>query len=593
MAKQARPEFNTYRRNQIFNDLGVFGWNDVSLYVMTCFLSGTTPCIIGAAGAGKTMAFNRLARSLGMKSQLWDTSKVTEEILSGMPDIEALKQGKVKFIQDETTNAVWDKHIGLFDEATRCNPQIQNTLLELLRNKTFNGQQTQMLLSIMTANDLSYSGTEPLDAAFAARIGLVFDVPEMHDMPAELRLKIIKNMERSDALMLGHWDPSRKAASDYDDFSEHTDAVQKYFKDAATMYGSIEATYGEMLAEYVDKVIQTLHIKAGRGASGGKGLPGATLDGRRAGMIYRNLIAGIAIESMEYKLSTKDIQRVVEDIWLHSLPYKLTGEKIEVAALKEAHSMAVDILEERALIQYFIMTEKNPIKQTMLAIRLRDQDPMALFDQIDKMYVDAYEEDKNDSEEVKKRKEKLRISAALISLCNVDFRDKMFGPLMDKEEYSEFTKKVEERHALIFQRAFSSIDPHLKRVRAATAPRENQTQEDFDNEKQIQQHIDMRFREVIIKKLGITEQEVIDLVEKLNSGTKKEKDEAGKKLRENSVIWFHACLLFSVVTSGQLLKGHFNRMASLFDECLQQVHDAHEIIHADYDELRRQYGLLD
>ena len=81
-------------RDGILRDLSVIGWEKISLFVMTSFLSGGTPALLGFHGSGKTMGFTRIARSLGLSYQLYDCSKLTEEILTGMYDIEQIKQGK-------------------------------------------------------------------------------------------------------------------------------------------------------------------------------------------------------------------------------------------------------------------------------------------------------------------------------------------------------------------------------------------------------------------------------------------------------------------------------------------------------------------
>ena len=87
--------------------------------------------LIGRHGTGKT----RLARalSLGYGAHgfvFYDATKDDLVSIAGIPDPEALRNGRLRFVPHE--RAIWDKSTVVVDEITRAGKESQNLWLEIL-----------------------------------------------------------------------------------------------------------------------------------------------------------------------------------------------------------------------------------------------------------------------------------------------------------------------------------------------------------------------------------------------------------------------------------------------------------------------------
>jgi MoxR-like ATPase len=136
--------------------------------------------LIGRHGTGKT----RLARalSLGYGAHgfvFYDATKDDLVSIAGIPDPEALRAGRLRFVPHE--RAIWDKSTVVVDEITRAGKESQNLWLEILEERTCFGLPLAYRSLVATANPESYAAAFQLDEALLDRFHAVIPVPEHQD----------------------------------------------------------------------------------------------------------------------------------------------------------------------------------------------------------------------------------------------------------------------------------------------------------------------------------------------------------------------------------------------------------------------------
>jgi hypothetical protein len=221
---------------------------------------------------------------------------------------------------------LWDKEFILVDEISRARAEMQNKWLEVIRGRQVMGIKAEKLKFVFAAmNPTSYAGAYPLDEALAGRFAFIITVPEASAMnEGEIR-SVINNMTEDDGRAFrGEKKTQRK-----------TIGLADFIEKARSGYEGISRRFGALIDNYL---VRFLQHAAGRNIK---------IDGRRMGMLKRNICAYLAVEEclgevlQENSLAQSMFYRIVK----FSMPFDAFEADIPAARIKCVHDMTCDSLE--------------------------------------------------------------------------------------------------------------------------------------------------------------------------------------------------------------------------------------------------------
>ncbi|MBM4396839.1 MAG: MoxR family ATPase [Deltaproteobacteria bacterium] len=313
--------------------LGVFGHDAIEDAVLAALALGDPLLLIGAQGSAKTWLAQQLAAAMGMRFWAYDASKAMFEDVIGFPDPRTLQDGRVEYLATPLT--LWGKQFVLVDELSRATAGMQNKWLEVIRSRRVMGMPLPDLKIVIAAmNPPGMVGTSALDEALAGRFTFVLDVPELRQMSPEDRVAVIENRTADDAVALAPA-PSTGAAGEGGP-SGLADAVRR------TRAGmpAAEKAVGAAATTYADRVASYLESRE------------VFLDGRRAGMIRRAVVALVAANRALGRLPRRATARGVPlDLLRHALdvtlPFRAVGRPVSRMTVDGAHAHAAAAIEGR------------------------------------------------------------------------------------------------------------------------------------------------------------------------------------------------------------------------------------------------------
>jgi MoxR-like ATPase len=194
--------------------LGIAGFEKIEPPIVIAWALGWPLRLIGRPGTAKT----RLADLLSVAEngeqyyRRLDCPKENIVTMAGLPDIEAMKQGKFSFVH-KTDNGVsgfvWDKRNITLNELTRMSAESANLLYELFSEGTFFGQPLPIQRKYGKAANVNYSvistenpegiGVRKMDPALFERFYMAVNVPDgQRVLGKEQRRSIVaSNLERA------------------------------------------------------------------------------------------------------------------------------------------------------------------------------------------------------------------------------------------------------------------------------------------------------------------------------------------------------------------------------------------------------------
>jgi len=304
--------------NSIFEQIGIYGiTKPKETAILASILTGDPVLLIGAQGTAKTALVDAIGAAFAerdkrisnntkdpskniFKYHSYDSSKLNFEDLVGFPNPEAMKQGKISYIHTPVT--VWDKDLVCFDEFNRQEPARQNNIFELIRSRRLMGIPTSVKWVINCMNPFGMAGTEALDEALVDRHQWFIFISRFNDLEELTKVKIVSHMGPNDGVGLRKW---TKITGTFD-VNEGTD------KDNFYKINNTLADAGDMIKNLTDKAglfYEILHKEVGKGyqqfvskffTKFSKDMESkkynVELSGRRAGMVYRALLAYRAID---------------------------------------------------------------------------------------------------------------------------------------------------------------------------------------------------------------------------------------------------------------------------------------------------------
>jgi len=327
----------------ILQQFGIYGWKeqDENL-VMASLLTGDPLLMIGNHGCAKTHVANKVAEALGRKSLVYDASKAMFEDVLGYPNVEKLKQSVVEYVPSPVT--VWDKELILIDELNRAIPELQSKWLEVIRSRKIMGFPTKVKWVWAAMNPMSYSATNALDEALIGRFALFIYPPDVLQMSEEDRIRVTTLINGDDAPSLSEWCVGAHPYTGNNGRTmskETTVAVSERMRQmlhrAAVHFNLLRkemSTLPEFLAKFADLLMRE---------SNGE----ITLDGRRLGFIYRNILANRAVELAKAEMFNVEVGSFVESaryVVQSSIPIGLNDESVKREEALHKMEVCFDLL---------------------------------------------------------------------------------------------------------------------------------------------------------------------------------------------------------------------------------------------------------
>jgi MoxR-like ATPase len=303
----------------LLEELGLYGLGALELPLLASLAGGEPLLLVGAHGAAKTALVRVVCELVGLRFHAYDASKALFEDVIGFPNPDSLGRGLVEYVP--TPLSIWDKQAVLIDELSRATPDMQNKWLEVVRARAVMGVSVEGLGNVFGAmNPPDYLGAGPLDPALVGRFAWIVRVPDVGSMREDDVLRVIRATTSEDAPLL----PRPAANGGPLALGARLNALVEATR---ARFAAVEAARAEQTARYVHEAALGL-----RGA-------GVALDGRRLGMIHRNLLLGIALLESAGALP-EDLDGPVRDVLCASLPGSASDEPVDDTALFAAHAAA-------------------------------------------------------------------------------------------------------------------------------------------------------------------------------------------------------------------------------------------------------------
>jgi MoxR-like ATPase len=322
----------------IFKQLGIYGFEEEKEdAVLASLLTGDPVLLIGKQGTAKTALATSIGSALREKSKkdspdepkkwfnyhAYDSSKINFEDLLGMPSPSALKEGKIDFVKSPMT--IWDKHLVVFDEFNRQLPERQNNIFEIIRSRSIMGLPTGTKWIINCMNPFGMAGTEILDDALVDRHQWFIYVNDFEKLSERDKDTVVQHIGHHDAVALKIW---TKTKGDFDvsevkgtynkNLAKAGTSIVHLLNNAAVHYKTLSDDVGKDWASFISRYFSTL-ISDMQNKDWQ-----IELSGRRAGMIWRALMAYRAIDlakcEQDPQRSLKDLKEMFKAVMRMTIP---------------------------------------------------------------------------------------------------------------------------------------------------------------------------------------------------------------------------------------------------------------------------------
>lgn len=334
--------------------LGIFGMEGIEPIVIAALALEQPLLLIGPHGTAKTWMLLQLARALGLAFRHYNASLLNYDDLVGYPLPDS--QGKLRFV--ETPASIWQAEVVLFDEISRCRPDMQNRLFPIIHEKRVQGLPLSHLVHRWAAmnppwvddeaddSTQAYVGSEPLDAALADRFPFVVEMPAWETMSVGDRDAIIQ----ADA---NEVDPKHAAAAR--DRVAHVRALAQ----------RVRRSWGHRIGVYVRLMSDLLPAL------------GVVPSPRRAGMQFRAIVAVHAARAVVNPKTDMSDSALVAIT--HSVPERALGRTVPARKLLLAHREAwAAAIRDRAAPEERLLAERDPVRRAIAAAQIADLNPARL-----------------------------------------------------------------------------------------------------------------------------------------------------------------------------------------------------------------------
>jgi MoxR-like ATPase len=327
-------------RAGIFDQLGVVGFSSIEAPLLAALVTDSPLLLIGPHGTAKSLLLNKIAEALDLSFRHYNASLLNFDDLVGFPLPSA--DGTLQYVK--TPAAIWGAGAVIFDEISRCRPDIQNKLFPIIHERKVQGLPLVGLQYRWAAmnppdrdeDDSGYLGSEPLDTALADRFPFVIDMPAWRTFTKEQQLEVIQSGDQS-------IDPV------------HAQRLVQAIARTKSLLALTSEALEEGMAAYVQTMFALL-LQAG-----------IALSPRRCAMLYRACLSvNAAAMAIDSKASVTDTTLLA---LRSSLPQRALGIAISEVKLLSAHKEAMRLIQLAPNDPFkAILCESDPVEKIRLAV---------------------------------------------------------------------------------------------------------------------------------------------------------------------------------------------------------------------------------
>ena len=324
----------------IFDQLGVVGFSSIEAPLLAALATDSPLLLIGPHGTAKSLLLNKIAEALDLSFRHYNASLLNFDDLVGFPLPSA--DGTLQYVK--TPAAIWGAGAVIFDEISRCRPDIQNKLFPIIHERKVQGLPLVGLQYRWAAmnppdrdeDDSGYLGSEPLDTALADRFPFVIDMPAWRTFTKEQQLEVIQSGDQS-------IDPV------------HAQRLVQAIARTKSLLALTSEALEEGMAAYVQTMFALL-LQAG-----------IALSPRRCAMLYRACLSvNAAAMAIDSKASVTDTTLLA---LRSSLPQRALGIAISEVKLLSAHKEAMRLIQLAPNDPFkAILCESDPVEKIRLAV---------------------------------------------------------------------------------------------------------------------------------------------------------------------------------------------------------------------------------
>ncbi len=320
--------------------LGIFGLDGLAPVIVAALATEEPLLLIGPHGTGKTLLLTRVAEALGLVFRHYNASLVNFDDLVGFPL--PGPGGSLDYAQTPAT--IWGAEAVIFDEISRCRPDIQNKLFPIVHERRVQGLLLDSLQYRWAAmnppstddDETGYTGSEPLDTALADRFAFVVEMPGWGSLSEHEQMAVV---------LAGKDDWDRTAAGELN-------AILVSVRSAITV---LQSSLGGSVAVYVRTLMALLEQA------------GITLSPRRGSMLLRSVIAThAAAVALDPSVRPADSALLA---LLSALPQRAEGLPVPRTKVLAAHRQAwrLAAIKPKDPLRD-ILTVADPVARVRLAV---------------------------------------------------------------------------------------------------------------------------------------------------------------------------------------------------------------------------------
>jgi len=291
-----------------FKALGLQGFKELAPVLLAALATEEPLLLIGPHGTAKTLLLTRVAAALGLTTRHYNASLLNFDDLVGFPL--PGKNGCLEYVK--TPAAIWGAGAVIFDEISRCRPDIQNKLFPIIHERKVQGLPLEALryrwaaMNPPSTDDQNngYLGSEPLDTALADRFALIVEMPNWNSLSEAEQIAVIQAEETpldADAVL----------------------ALVQIIARIRAALPIIKITLAAGIASYVRTLVALL------------AQADFALSPRRAGMLYRSILA-VHAAAMAIDPSSSPSDSALLAV-RNSLPHRAQGIPLPDVKLLAAH----------------------------------------------------------------------------------------------------------------------------------------------------------------------------------------------------------------------------------------------------------------
>jgi MoxR-like ATPase len=333
----------------LLKPLGVVGYAALEPALLAALATEEPLLLVSDHGSAKTLLLVRLAESLGLVLRHYNASILQFDDLIGFPIPD--ERGAIRYAAPP--GAIWDAEVAFFDEIGRCRPEVANKLFPIIHERRIQGVAIERLRFRWAATNppaeaqdedtfARYDGVEPLDPALADRFAYIVALPRFADLSDADRLQIIGG------------------AGDVTQSGSATN-VRELVHATSALLPTIRAQSGEAIAAYVHSLVAKLSAA------------GIVIGGRRAAMLFRNMIA---VRAAHLALGLEGDERACLSALMASIP-DIVHTRISRSTLHAAHAAA---WSETSLANddphRTLLAVRDPTSRALLALTLPALSPV-------------------------------------------------------------------------------------------------------------------------------------------------------------------------------------------------------------------------